>query len=87
MFCIQITEWFISSFCNLFDINYDKRDHNTRHKSDIHVIAHHVRARTMCIKVYDTKLWNSLQQSIKNSNSYRQFKKYSKIVLNNNADG
>ena len=41
-----------SSFCNLFDINYDIHDHITRHKSDIHVIVHRIHARTICIKVY-----------------------------------
>ena len=53
------------SFCDIFDINYDVNDHNTRHKSDIHAIAHRIRARTMCIKVYGAKPWNSLNQSLK----------------------
>ena len=66
----SLASLFPTSFCNVFDINYDIHDHNTRHKSDIRVIAHCVRARTMCIKVYGAKLWNLLQQSIKNSNSY-----------------
>ena len=48
------------SFSDIFDINYDIHDHNTRHKSDIHAIAHRIRARTMCIKVYGAKIWNSL---------------------------
>ena len=70
-----------------FDINYDIRNHNTRDKSDIHAIAHRIRASTMCIKVYDAKFWNSLYKSLKNSNSYRQFKKYYKMyILNNHTD-
>ena len=59
------------SFCDIFDINYDIHDHNTRHKSDIRVIAHRIRARTMCIKVCGAELWNSLHHSMKKSNSYR----------------
>ena len=75
------------SFCDIFDINYDIHDHNTRHKSDIHAIAHRIHARTMYIKVYGAKLWNSLHQFLKNSNSYRQFKNYYKIyILNNQTD-
>ena len=69
------------SFCDIFDINYDIHDHNTRHKSDIHAIALRIRARTMCIKLYGAELWNSLHQSLKNSNSYRQFKKYYTIYI------
>ena len=76
------------SFCNLFYINYDIHDHDTRHNSDIHVIVHRIRARNMYIKVYGAKLWNSLHQSIKNPNSYRQFEKYyTTYILNNQADG
>ena len=75
------------SFCDIFDINYDIRDHHTRHKLDIHAIAHRIRARTMFIKVYGAKLWNSLHQSLKNLNSYPQFKKYYKTyILNNQTD-
>ena len=74
-------------FCDIFDINYDIDDHNTRHKSNIHAIAHRIHARTMCIKIYGAKLWNSLHQSLKNLNSYRQFKKYYKMYfLNNQID-
>ena len=40
-------------------------DHNTRHKSDNHAIAHRIHARTMCIKVYGAKHWNSRYQSLK----------------------
>ena len=43
-------------FCDLFDVNYDIHDHNKRHKWDIHVIAHRICARTMCIDAYGAKL-------------------------------
>ena len=79
--CIQIIEWFIAPSCgDIFDINYDIHDDNTRHKSDIHVIAR-LCARTICIKVFGAKLCNSLHQSIHKSNSYRQFKNYYKIYI------
>ena len=45
------------SYCDIFDINYDINDRNTRHKSDIHAIVHRIRARTMCIKVYGATLY------------------------------
>ena len=61
-------------FATYLIFNYDIHDHNARHKSNIHDIAHRIRARTMCIKVYGAKLWNWLHQCINNSNSYRQFK-------------
>ena len=40
----------------------------------------------MCIKVYGAKLWNSLHQSLKNLNSYRQFQKYYKIYILNKIE-
>ena len=40
-------------------------DQNTRQKLDIHIISHRIAARRQSIKVYGTKLWNSLSPSNK----------------------
>ena len=48
--------------------------HNTRQKSDIHIISHRIVARRQSIKVYGTKLWNSLSPSIKNLDSFNLFR-------------
>ena len=69
------------SFCDIFDINYDKHDHNTREKSDIHAIAHRVHTRTMCIKVYDAKLWDSLHQSLKTRNPINNLRNITKFIF------
>ena len=49
-------------------------NHNTRQKSDIYIISHRIVARRQIIKVYGTKLWNSLSPSIKNLDSFPLFR-------------
>ena len=40
----------------IFTINMEEHDHNTRQKSDIHIISHRIVARRQSIKLYGTKL-------------------------------
>ena len=64
-----------AAFHDIFTINMEVHDHNTRQKSsDIHIISHRIVARRQSIKIYGTKLWNFLSPSIKNLDSFNLFK-------------
>ena len=63
-----------AAFHDIFMINMEVHDHNTRQKSDIHIISHRIVVRRQSIKVYGTKLWNSLSPSLKNLDSFPLFR-------------
>ena len=63
-----------AAFHDIFTINMEVHDHNTRQKSAIHTISHRIVARRQSIKIYGTKLSNSISSSIKNLNSFPLFR-------------
>ena len=63
-----------AAFLDIYTINMEVHDHNTKQKSDIHIISHRIVARRKSIKVYGTKLWNSLSPSIKNLDFFSLFR-------------
>ena len=65
-----------AAFHDIFTINMEVHDRNTRQKSDIHIISHRIVAKIQSIKVYGTKLWNSLSSSIKNLDSFPLFRNH-----------
>jgi hypothetical protein len=70
-------------FQELFSLNSDIHDHNTRQACKLHVISHSVKAREHSIRIYGSKLWNSLDTDITCLPSFNLFKKRCKALVFN----
>ena len=51
-------------FLNLFTLNSNLHDHNTRQSFKLHVICHRTNSRAYSIQIYGVRLWNMLSKDI-----------------------
>ena len=57
-----------------FQTNEQKHHHDTRRKSNIHLISHNTTMRSFSIRVQGPLLWNSLDSLIKQCKRLNSFK-------------
>ena len=62
------------NFNMFFQTNEQIHHHDTRDKSNIHLISHNTTMRSFSIRVQGPLLWNSLDQLIKQCKSLNSFK-------------
>jgi hypothetical protein len=62
-------------FQNMFKLNSEIHEHNTRQASKLHISSHHTNLRAFSIHIYGVKLWNTLSDDITNCYSLNVFKK------------
>ena len=61
------------NFNMFFQTNEQIRHHDTRGKSNIHLISHNTTMRSFSIRVQEPLLWNSLDPLIKQCKSLNSF--------------
>ena len=72
-----------TQFQYLFDLNKNIHSHFTRQNMNIHVLSCRTKTRQYSIKIFGTKLWNSLDKSITASPNFHIFKNRCKAHLLN----
>ena len=68
-------------FLDLFEINDDIHDHNTRHSQQLHVPYGKLDVRRFSFKVHGANVWNSIPDHIKNAQNIHIFKQLFRIYL------
>ena len=70
--------YFLQQFKDMFVLNNEMYSCNTRNKNNIHITSNHINVRARSIKVYGTRIWNSLNQHLKDCLSFEFFKRHCK---------
>ena len=67
----------------IFNFNTVNKIYNLRNKQDYQHKYVRTKQKQMCLSIYGTKLWNNIQDDIKQCNNIHSFKyKYKKYLIN-----
>ncbi len=70
-----------SQFTNFFTPNYLVHSHNTRQQFKLHSVPHRINCRANSIRIFGSKLWNSISNELRTSPTVKSFQKQYKQLL------